>query len=69
MFTIFIQIIVAFLRLQIVINKKFIKLPDYKITTVILVVISAIYYSPNAFTKKIIRNEILGDNGTILIFI
>ena len=59
------QIIVAFLRMQIVMNKKFIKLPDYKITSVILLIISAIYFLPYAFTQTIIRNEIIGDNGTI----
>jgi len=47
-------------------NKKLCKLPNYKVTSVILVIFSAIFYSPYGFTKEITEKNILvfGSNNT-----
>ncbi len=65
-FTVCIQILVSMLRLSIVFNRKICKLPDYRLTSVILLIFSAIFYSPNGFTKAIVETKTLvaGTNDT-----
>ena len=52
-YTVCVQIIVSLLRLKIVSSHKIIKLPNYKKISIILLLFSAVFYSPNLFTKKI----------------
>ena len=64
-FTVCIQIIVSLLRLNIVSNRKTCKLPDYKITSVFLVLFAAIYYSPNLITKQILATKVTLNSGAV----
>ena len=67
-FTISIQIIVSILRLMIVTNKKFCILPGFSVMIILLIIFSAIFYSPNLFTQQIVETKVLvssnGTNGT-----
>ena len=67
-FTITIQIIVSILRLMIVTNKKFCILPSFNIMIILLIIFSAIFYSPHLITQKIVETKVLvslnGTNGT-----
>ena len=55
----FTQILVSLIRLRIVVNKSFIKLPNYKWTSLIILVISAIVYSPYSLNKQISATSII----------
>ena len=58
-YTVCVQIIVSLLRLKIVSSNEIIKLPNYKKTSIILILFSALFYSPNLFTKKIFAAKCL----------
>jgi hypothetical protein len=58
-YTVCVQIIVSLLRLNIVSSHKIIKLPDYKKISIVLLLFSALFYSPNLFTKKIFSAKCL----------
>ena len=59
MFTIFVTILVSILRLSIITGIKICKLPNYKITSTILFIISAAIFSPIILTRQIIGKEVL----------
>ena len=52
------------MRLNILLNKRFCKLLNYKLTTFILLIFSAIFYSPNLFTKHIVPVKLSSPKGS-----
>ena len=65
LFSITIQVIVSILRLMTVTNKKFCTLPPLKVTIVLLIVFSAIFYSPNLITQQIVETKVLMSSSNV----